>query len=197
MEAGRVRFVEWIQRGFDLYKDNLVTLIAATAVAAVLSIATLGILAGPMAAGLIFLTLGLLDKREPKPQMSDVFKGFDWFLQSLLYVVVWAVILNVVGLIVLAAPFVGPLLHALVQIVGWTLVAFALFLIVDKKMDFWAASMASVRLVATCFFPVLALVIVTGLLASIGLLACGVGVFVTAPLKVCILAVAYRELFKS
>lgn len=197
MEKKNVPFADWIQRGFDLYKNNFLTLLVATILAVALSIVTLGILAGPMMAGLICLTLGLLDKREPKPQMSAVFKGFDYFLQSFLYVLVWAVIVNVAGAVLSAAPIIGPLLTFLLHLAAWPLLAFAMFLIVDKKMDFWPASMASIKMVSSMYLPLWALVVVAGLLGSIGSFVFVIGAVLTAPISFCILAVAYRDLVKG
>ncbi len=197
MGTGKVRFADWIQHGIELYKNNWLTLVLAGFIVMVLSSVTFGILAGPMYAGMIYLTLGLLDKREPKPQIGEVFKGFSYFLQAFLYVLVWGVIFAVVGLIVIKALLIGRVLFSLVQLVGWTLVSFALFLIVDKNLSFWDASKASFQLVLANFLPILGLLLVAGILASIGGILCGVGAILTAPIQVCIMAVAYRELFKA
>ena len=48
MEKVEVKFGEWIEKGFNLYKENIATLILATIVAILLSAVTLGILAGPV-----------------------------------------------------------------------------------------------------------------------------------------------------
>jgi len=72
---------------------------------------------------------------------------------------------------------------------------FGLYLIVDRKMSFWPASLASINLVKSNFFPFAGLMIVAGVLGYIGVIACGIGILVTLPLTVCIIAVAYRDLF--
>ena len=79
MEAAKVevKFGDWIQAGFNLWKDNLALLIVAALIAILLSCVTVGILAGPMMAGLIMISLALVDKKEPKPQSGDVFQGFQ------------------------------------------------------------------------------------------------------------------------
>ena len=68
MEKVQVKFGEWIESGFTLYKENIGLLIAVSAIALVISSVTVGILAGPMLAGVILITLKLIDKEEPKPQ---------------------------------------------------------------------------------------------------------------------------------
>jgi uncharacterized membrane protein len=87
------------------------------------------------------------------------------------------------------------ILLTLVSIVIGTLVMFGLFLIVDRKMNFWPASLASINLVKTNFFPFAGLLIVAMVLGCVGTLACGIGVIITLPIGACIIAVAYRDLF--
>ena len=55
-----VKFGEWIEAGFSLYKENFVVLVLANLIAAILSAVTLGILAGPMFAGLIIIILAII-----------------------------------------------------------------------------------------------------------------------------------------
>jgi uncharacterized membrane protein len=147
-----------------------------------------------MLAGLMMIALDLVDKKEPKPDIGAVFNGFNFFLNAFLFVLVWGVLIGVAGVLCFI-PCVGPILWGLGLIIVTTLLIFALFLIVDRKMDFWPASMASINRVKENFFPLLGFVLVVGIIAAAGLLACGVGIFVTAPLGVCCLAVAYRDVF--
>ncbi|MCX6993773.1 MAG: hypothetical protein NT011_11625 [Kiritimatiellaeota bacterium] len=189
-----VKFGEWIQQGWELYKANIGVWIVASLLAIVISVATLGILSGPMMAGLVWMALVLVDRKEPKPQMGDVFKGFDYFLQSFLFFLVWGVIMLAISVVSLI-PCVGTLVVIVVSIVLHTALMFGLFLIVDKKMEFWPASMLSLNVVKPNFFPFLGLLVVAMLIGHVGAIACGIGVIVTMPIAVCILAVAYRNVF--
>lgn len=195
MNKVEVKFGEWIQKGFDLYKANLGPLIVAALLTVVLSVVTIGILAGPLYAGLVLMTLGFLDKQEPKPQIGDVFKGFEVFLQSFLFFLVWCVISLVISFGLSLIPCLGPILSMLVSWAISTCLMFGLFLIADKRLDFWPASMDSFNAVKTNFWPFLGLYLVASIIGSIGAIACGIGVIVTLPITVCILAVAYREIF--
>ena len=65
MQKVDVKIVKWIEEGFTLYKNNFATLVLASVIALVLSMVTIGILAGPMIAGLIIVTLQLLRKEKP------------------------------------------------------------------------------------------------------------------------------------
>ena len=189
-----VKFGEWIQQGWELYKANIGVWIVASLLAIVISVATLGILSGPMMAGLAWMALVLVDRKEPKPQMGDVFKGFDYFLQSFLFCLVWGIIMLAISVVSLI-PCIGPLVVIVFSIVLHTVLMFGLFLIVDKKMEFWPASMLSLNVVKPNFFPFLGLLVVAGLIGQVGAIACGIGVIVTMPIAVCILAVAYRNVF--
>jgi len=190
-----VKFGEWIEAGFNLYKENFVLLVLANFIAVILGLVTMGILAGPMLGGLILITLGLLDKNEKKPEVGNLFDGFQYFLDAFLFIIVWGAISVVVTMLLNIVPCAGQILSLFVSIVISTLVMFGLYLIVDRKMSFWPASMASINLVKNNFFPFAGLMIVAGAFGYIGAFACGVGVLITLPLTTCIIAVAYRDIF--
>lgn len=195
MEKVEVKFGEWFEEGFNLYKENIATLILAMLVAVLLSAVTLGILTGPMYAGFLFITLGLFDKVDPKPETGSIFKGFDYFLNSFLFVIVWGVAITIATFILSFIPCIGWLASIFLIYCAMALLMFGPFLIVDKRMEFWSASMESFNRVKTNFLPFLGFSVVTGIIGSIGAIACGIGVVVTAPIQACILTVAYREVF--
>jgi uncharacterized membrane protein len=195
MEKVEVQYGKWFEEGFDLYKENIATLILAMVVAVLLSAVTLGILAGPMYAGFLFITLGLFDKADPKPEPGSLFKGFDYFLNSFLFVIVWGVAITIATFILSFIPCIGWLASIFLVYCAMALLMFGPFLIVDKRMEFWPASLESFNRVKTNFLPFLGFSVVTGIIGSIGAIACGIGVVVTAPIQVCILTVAYREIF--
>ncbi len=193
--AEQVKLGDWIQRGFELYKANLGAWLVAALLAVVISIATVGLLAGPMMAGLVWMALAQADRKAGLPQAGDVFKGFDYFLQALLFYVVWGVAVFVVTSILTRLFCVGPVLSLLLSVGVHTALMFAPFLIVDRKMEFWPASRTSFEKVKPAILPFAGFGIVTGFIGGIGAVACGVGLIVTLPLAVCILAVAYRDVF--
>ena len=190
-----VKFGEWIEAGFALYKENFVVLVLASLIATILSAVTLGILSGPMFAGLIIIILACLDKKEPKAEIGDIFKGFEYFLDSFLFVIIWGAISIAITLLLNLIPCAGQIISMFVSIIISTIVMFGIFLIVDRRMSFWPASQASINLVKTNFFPFAGLMIVAGVLGYIGVLACGIGIIITMPIGACIIAVAYRDLF--
>ena len=64
-------------------------------------------------------------------------------------------------------------------------------------MDFWPASMESINIVKSNFWPFLGFAVVAAIIGSLGAIACGIGAIFTLPIQVCILAVAYRAVFNG
>lgn len=197
MEKVNVKFSEWIENGFNLYKENFGVLVLASLIAILLSLVSFLVLAGPMIAGLIIVTLQIFDKKQPPPTAGTVFKGFDYFLNSFLFVLVWGVSTFVVTLIVALIPCIGVFISYFISFAVQAFLMFALFIIVDKKMDFWPASMESFEVVKTNFWPFLGFSIVIALIGGVGAIACGIGVIITMPIQYCIIAIAYREIFRG
>ena len=193
MQTIEVKIGDWISKGFDLYKANFATLLVAGIIAILLSVVTIGILGGPLMAGLIMMTLALIRKTEPKPGAGDVFKGFSVFLNAFLYAIAMALPMMILNFI----PCVGPILGLAYGLGVGTLWMFALYLIADKNMAFWPACQASMEKVKSNFWPFLALWVVASVLGSIGAIACGIGMLVTLPVQFCIMSVAYEEIFNA
>ena len=85
MDEVNVKFGEWIEKGFNLYKENFGILVLASLIAVIVSAITVGVLAGPMAAGVLLVVFQLHDRKEPKPEVGTLLKGFDFFLNSFLF----------------------------------------------------------------------------------------------------------------
>ena len=192
-----IKFGDSIERGFNLYKDNFGLLLAVVLVGGLLSSLTAGILAGPMTVGMILVTLGLLDKREPKPRFEDLFKGFDFFAQSFLFMLIWGIALVVLSVLLSFAVCVGQILIMAVSLIASAFLMFGMFFMADRKMDFWPASVAAYNLLKDNLFPLLGISIVAMLLGHVGAIACFIGVIFTAPIYVCIMAVVYRDMVKD
>jgi uncharacterized membrane protein len=179
----------------DIFRRNFVLLVATHFVAMMLGLVSLGLLLGPMMAGVMLITLALVDGRQPPPQVGDLFNGFSFFLQPLLFFLVWFVILGISQTVVATVPVIGQLASVCLNLVACALLLFAMPLIVDRRMDFWRASVASFEKVGEAFWPFVALSALGSLVASAGALLFGVGVFLTMPIYTCVTAVAYRAVF--
>jgi hypothetical protein len=195
MQKVEVRFGKWIEEGFNLYKNNFGTLVLAAVIALVLSTVTVGLLAGPMIAGLVIMTLQLLRKVEPRPGAGRIFRGFDYFLNAFLFIVVWGIAILIGSFILALFPVIGQLLSLFFLYAAQAFLMFGMFLIVDKELNFLPASRESIQIVKTNFWPFFGLSAIASIIGSIGAVAFGIGIVLTIPIQVCILAVAYQEIF--
>jgi len=195
MQKVQVKFSQWIEEGFSLYKENFKTLVLASIFAVVIGTVSFGILAGPLLAGLALIILELLDGKAPKPEAGKVFKGFDYFAHSFLFILVWGVGIFIASIIAGILPVIGQLASLFIVYAAQAFLMFGLFLIVDRQMDFWPASLQSINTVKTNFWPFFGLSVVAGVIGALGAIAFGIGIVFTIPIQGCILAVAYRDVF--
>jgi hypothetical protein len=186
----------WLQRGFNVWKDNALTLIFALLLAVSISLCTFLVLAGPMLAGLVAIVLALLDGREPRPQIGDLVKGLRLLGPMFLYVVLILAVSGV-GAILSWIPFVGWILAGALWAVFHALTMFTVFFVVDRGMSIVDALRQSTESNVQAFLPALCLFFVTGAIAASGSLVFVVGGLITAPLGVCVLAAAYRDMCPS
>ena len=101
------------------------------------------------------------------------------------------------GLLVAALTIVGLyclILPGVYLAVAWS---FALAFAADKRLDCWPAMELSRKTVSKHWWQVFWLVLVLAAINFAGLLAFGVGVFLTAPLTLAALMYAYEDIFGS
>jgi len=178
-----------ISRGWQLVRDNPGVLIGATVLGWLISV---GIAFVPVLGWVVAIVLiGGLDYmflrriRGETVQIGDVFAGFNRaFLHlSLTGLVKW--LLTCLGLILCILP-------GIYLAVGYV---FALPLVIDKKMEFWPAMEISRQVVHRHWWSTFALVIVLGLLAFVGFLACGIGALISVPVASAAFMYVYEDLF--
>jgi hypothetical protein len=194
-DNSEVKFGEWIDRGFKLYQANFVLLILSALVAVLVSTFSLMILAGPMIIGLCMITLRLVDEEELAPSPGDLFQGFSKFLDGFLYAFILTLAIIVLNLVLGVIPCLGTLAAVFASLVISALVMFAPFKIADSSTPFWPACQESIEIVKVSFWPFLGLYLVASLLGQLGMVLCGIGLFLTLPLTFCILGVAYRDVY--
>lgn len=196
MDIGKV-----ISRSFDVLFKNVVVLAVAMFLAELIGGVTIGILMGPMLAGMVIISLKLL--RGETAEIGDVFKGMDKFGPAFLvllltYLAVGAIWLATI--IFALIPFLGILVTVLLWIclgiasplIG-AFVAFALCAIVDKNLDLSGAFKFAIDRIKANPLEIWVLALVLGILSSIGSIACGIGVFVTAPIFILGMTIMYLE----
>ncbi len=122
--------------------------------------------------------------QEQTPEFRDFFAGFNFFLPLLLTGLLTGVLVGL-GLILLIVPGVYLL-------VGY---AFASYLVVDRRLDFWQAMELSRRTVNPLWFSLFGLVLLLILINLGGVLLLGLGLVITVPLTTCTLTVAFADIF--
>jgi hypothetical protein len=134
-------------------------------------------------AGLFKYYLKLI--RAEGPTLSDAFAGFSPIAGQLILLGLVSGLLNTLGFLLCVIP--GIYLST-----SWI---FALPLVIDRRLPFWDAMELSRKVVAKHWFLVFAFLLVMGLLAACGVIACCVGIFVTMPIASLALMYAYEDIF--
>jgi uncharacterized membrane protein len=188
-----IRFSDWIQKGFELFTANALMLILSGLVAGAISAVTLGLLAGPMLAGLAVIVLNLMDNRLAKPTVNDVFKGFDYFKDSI-PVTLFFYALGIVTLLLQFVPFLGQMVSAVVTSVGASLAVLSVFHLVARNISPLASWRNWFEIFKVNWGPLLGFFILAAIIGGCGLILFGVGLVVTLPLYFCILGMAYTAI---
>jgi uncharacterized membrane protein len=124
--------------------------------------------------------------RNQSVTISDIFRGFDLFGPSLAWAFVHTLLV-----------FLGILLCILPGIylsIAWV---FSLKILADKKYGFWESMEMSRQVITANWGWMFLLLLISGLIAVLGILGCFIGVFITAPFSALMLAAAYTRAFDS
>jgi len=136
-------------------------------------------------AGLFKYYLRLI--RGENATIGDAFSGFGPSLGQL-------VLLSLVQMVLILIGYALCLIPGIYLAVAWY---FSIPLVIDKRMNFWEALKLSRKLVSKHWFIVFAFMIVYGLLAVSGIIACCIGIFVTMPIGFAALMYAYETIFSE
>jgi hypothetical protein len=177
-----------LQRGWGLIRTNVWPIIGITAVVLLLAHSANSTLVGLAIGGPLMggLWLYLLKQaRGEKASADTAFSGFriafaDLFLASL------------VTLVLTTLGFVCLLLPGFYLVVAWM---FTLPLVIDLRLDFWAAMELSRKVVTRHWWKFFGFWLLLLAMKVVGALACGVGLFLTAPLAMAAAVFAYEDIF--
>ena len=164
------------KNGWNAFTADIVPLLVGALIAGILSVITLGILAGPLTAGLYSMVVGRIrDGRHA--EIGDVFSCMNRFWGFL-----WAAIVLVVLIALASLTIVGGVLLATVWI-------YVFPFMVDRKMGLTAAMSASYhQVVDNGFWEHLALIVV---FFAIGAVANGWVGLLTTPFTIAVIVGAY------
>ena len=219
---GAVKPIECLKAGNELVRSQYWLFVGICAVGMIIaSFVPLGILMGPMMCG-IYLTL-FRTRRGQRIEFGDLFKGFDYFGESLI-----AALLHMIPIFVIIVPtyiFFYISMFAMMAAQGggepdpglvlgffgfWAIVwivlmlalilisvafTFAYPLIVDRRLSGFEAVKLSMKAAIANFWGLLGLMLLSGLLAFAGILLCYVGWFLVMPITFGAIAVAYEQVF--
>jgi len=117
-------------------------------------------------------------------EFGDFFKGFDHFLQ-----------LMIAGVLIQVFAGVGILLLIIPGIYLAVAYSMVVPLIVLGKLEFWPAMEVSRKVISRNWWMFFLFGIVTGILASLGIIALIIGILITLPLYYTMAYAAYEDIF--
>ena len=193
---GTVKIGDAISEGWNIYKGNFGLVFLGCLITWLVSAVSCNICIGPLICGMFMMLARIVKKSEPKPEVGDVFKGFDKFLPAFLLVLVCGICYFVLQCILLMIPVVGWILLLIVAFAYGPILTWALMLVANRDMK-WTEAVGFV--LKSTFNGNFTMPIVLGILAGIiggaGIVACGLGLLFTMPLALCIYAAAYEQVF--
>ena len=176
----QVKTGEWISEGWNVVKNDMGGMVLITLVFMLVNGVIPLVLTGPTMIGLyMYCSKRLLGR---PAELGDLFKGFSWFVPSLVAMLLIGLLVNV-----------GMLLCIIPGLVVMAMYMFAYHFIFDKGLDFWPAMQASHEVVKKNYFGFTMFIVVLGLLNLAGVLLCLVGVFFTMPITYVAISAAYRD----
>jgi hypothetical protein len=181
-------------RAWNLLTQNLWLMVGATFVMLLIdgAIGSVPLAGGVASLMFSFIIWGGLDwmfvrlVRGERADFADAFIGFKQSFVPLLLGGLVASLLYALGCALCIAP--GVYLF-----VSWML--FTPLLILETRLDFWPALELSRQVSGKHWWQLFGLTLVAALVGLSGLLACGIGVFVTLPLANAALIYAYEDIF--
>ena len=218
-QTDAIRPVECVKEAWDLIKPNYWLLMAIFIVGALVGGLTLYVLIGAMVCGIMLCYLKAIDG--DRITFDDLWSGLKFFWPSLpvtllvfVPAVVWAVVLfSTIYLPVIMAAFVCDearvaqmwsvfgvamivdVVVALIMICFHTLLTFSFPLIVDRGLTGFQPAIVSARAVLKNLKGITGLIGINFVLAIIGELMCGIGLYLVLPLVMATSLVAYRKVF--
>jgi hypothetical protein len=222
--SGAVKPLECLRLGWSLIKDRYWLFLGITVVGVMVgSMGPMGIILGPMMCGIYMCLLARM-RGEPVG-FELLFKGFDYFAQSLIATLIQIVPMMLMFIPVYAVFFVmltsrmprgrtrgappNPaeilpifitfgVLILVVILIGTLIGAFFIFtypLIVDRKLAAIDAIKTSFKAVMANLSGIMGLLGLNLVFGIVGLMLCYVGAFLMMPISLAAWAVAYRQVF--
>ena len=181
-----------ISRSWELLKSDFWAIVGVSFVVIVIMVVAgaipflgylvLLLLSGVFYGGLYFYYLKKI--RGQPAELGDAFSGFSAALGPLVLTTLLVTLLTMVG-------FVCLILPGIYLAVSYS---FAYLLVIDRKMEFWAAMEVSRRVITAQWWRMLGLLILGSIIAVLGVLGLFIGLFITVPIFIGAQVYAYESL---
>ncbi len=185
----QINLGEYFSRGWKIFENNMGGFIAfvmlhliITVVSSFIPFAPL-LIAGPLLAG-YYIVSHRISRGEPY-EFGAFFKGFDFFVQLLLYSLISGIFI-----------FLGFLALIVPGIYLGVSYSFAPMFIVFGNMEFWDAMEYSRKLITKKWWSIFGLMLLLALINIAGALVLFVGLLFTIPLTYCIMYAAFEDIVK-
>jgi hypothetical protein len=171
---------KWISAGWSMVTADLGNFALLSLIFVLVNSIASIVTQGPLQVGMHLFCMKKLYNR--RSDLGDLFKGFDYFLPAF-----------VAALLVGVFVFAGILVCIIPGLVVAAMFKFTYLFILDKRMDFWPAMMASHETVKGDYFGFTIFLVALGCINILGFLCCIVGLLVTIPLSIAAITIAYQE----
>jgi uncharacterized membrane protein len=190
-----VKIGGYLQRGWDIMKQNLGGFIGFTVILVLISLIpavmperlaplvniVVNVISPILSAGFLIVAFKIIKRQST--EFGDFFLGFNSFLPIFLTSLLVGIFV-LLGMVLLIIP-------GIFLVVAYS---FSIAFVVGRNFDFWEAMESSRKIVSRRWFSFFAFLLVLGLVNIAGLLLLGVGLLFTIPLSSCALAAAFDDI---
>jgi uncharacterized membrane protein len=170
----------WVSEGWRMVTTDLGNYALMTLLYVVINSFASIVTQGPLTVGFHRYTMKKIFNRPT--EIGDMFKGFDFFLPAFVATLLISLFVSI-GVVLCIIP--GLIVAAMYK--------FTYLFILDKRMDFWPAMQASHEVVKNDYLGYTLFMLALAGINILGALCCIVGLFVTIPLSIVAITVAYQE----
>lgn len=188
-----IKIGDWLSEGWALIKDDIVTFAVAALLVGLIGSLTLGICLPALSVGLFMMVFKKM--RGETIAIGDVFQGFSKFGPAFVAAIVLAVAVGLVGVVLNFIPVLGQIAASLLGVVVGGAMFYLLPLIATTDISGIDAIKASLEKTKPQIVMYSVTAFVYSLVSGLGAIACFVGQFVTWPLTIAAMALAYRDNF--
>jgi hypothetical protein len=181
-----------LERSWELLKGNFWPLVGGTliwffVVLLANMIPFVGMVVGILFTGVFYGGLYLLYLKRIRgkhSELGDVFAGFSIAFVPLMLATLVSSLLTTLGILLLILP--GIYLGVAYM--------FTYLLVIDQRLEFWAAMEVSRRVITAQWWRMFGLLLLGSLIAMLGLVIVGIGIFITMPIYIGAVVYAYEDL---